>query len=168
MSEDRMNVIIMGRFLGTASGWDQVTDWVVQFYDFQCTNDALKHVKGIVSIISIDHETGIVEFFDDNDDVLLREDFIDFVTRHNFPRFQELKKMSRPQAVSINGKVYVGETHQDAINQFLEKLTEHQCFRFYCDAEDGGEISFGSINRKGEYEVEKNYHNARMKMYFLG
>lgn len=34
MIEERMEVIVMGRALGTASGWDQADNEAIFFYDF--------------------------------------------------------------------------------------------------------------------------------------
>jgi hypothetical protein len=58
--DEPMEMRILGRTIGTATGWDQSTDWGVCFYGPQF-NDIGKHVFGIESAESvyIDFETGI-------------------------------------------------------------------------------------------------------------
>lgn len=65
MSEEhnaRMPVKFCGIVLGTASGWDQVADEVLHFYDFTSSRSDLPNAVGG---ISIDYLNGRIEFYDD-------------------------------------------------------------------------------------------------------
>jgi len=65
MSE-RMEVIALGIKLGTASGWDQVTDWGLTFYDYK------SNLTGIPEgDLYIDFETGSLQITDESNTVLM-------------------------------------------------------------------------------------------------
>lgn len=60
--EDRMEVKFCGIILGSASGWDQIADQIIHFYDFVSSIAVLPDAVGG---ISIDYLNGLVEFYDD-------------------------------------------------------------------------------------------------------
>jgi hypothetical protein len=69
--DERINVKILGRTIGTAIGWDQVADEVVFFYDFASNgknglpNGGLQfdYLSGTIEVIAEDGRT-IVETHD--------------------------------------------------------------------------------------------------------
>lgn len=62
-------------------GWDDVTDFGMQFYDVVFLEDFGSVKKGEkFPLLFIDFESGIVELYDDNDNVIKRQHFIAHVT----------------------------------------------------------------------------------------
>lgn len=66
-----MKVKILGKVIGTASGWDQVTDDGVQFYDYK---GSIKELDGCDNFY-FDWVTGKVELYDDEGEVLATYDY---------------------------------------------------------------------------------------------
>lgn len=65
VEEDRVPISILGKEIGTGTGWDQLDSWAIIFYDFQ-PNDLgqqfLKQSKVKENTdLCIDYETGNVE-----------------------------------------------------------------------------------------------------------
>lgn len=71
---DRMDVIVVGRKFGTASGWDRVADEILCFYDFEPAPD-LPPAHFQPGLLQIDFENGIVETVVD-DEVIGRKDLV--------------------------------------------------------------------------------------------
>lgn len=61
--QDEMLVRVMGRALGTASGWDRIDDDILFFYDFKPSIDALKPLGGG---FAVDLERGLFIRYDDD------------------------------------------------------------------------------------------------------
>jgi hypothetical protein len=66
LDNQRMVIRVMGVKLGTASGWDQVTDWGVNFYDAEF-NEFGKSIFEVdaTSGVYIDFDTGEWQVNDD-------------------------------------------------------------------------------------------------------
>lgn len=64
-----MDVTILGLSIGTASGWDEWSDFGLVFYDFE-PNDHGKLFLGALRVVTgtlaIDFNTGVVEACDDD------------------------------------------------------------------------------------------------------
>lgn len=86
MSQDRMNVQVFGRIIGTASGWDQPTDFGLNFYDFQPNEVGVQflgnNLNGLVDpVLFIDAaETGEAEVYHgkEGNEVVSFSDTLDF------------------------------------------------------------------------------------------
>jgi len=75
-----MNVTIMGRLVGTATGWDQSGDTSMQFYDFEPAIGV--SVPMDTNLITWDYLTGTVEFYNhDGTVVLATKDAIEWMQR---------------------------------------------------------------------------------------
>ena len=79
MGDSRMEVTVVGINIGTASGWDQVTDNGIQFYDFIPNS-----IFGLLNAdIYIDTETGVWEQYnEEGTEVINKGIFIDLVHRY--------------------------------------------------------------------------------------
>jgi hypothetical protein len=87
MSKDRMPLIIMGRVIGTASGWDQVGDTMLYFYDVDTKGDL-----GFPAPfdMAFDYLTGAIELYGNvGQTVLTRVDGLDYLAQHGFDRHIE-------------------------------------------------------------------------------
>lgn len=62
-----MEMQVLGKIMGTASGWDQVTDWGIHFYDAQLNDLGKKFVPdwpaGKSCDLFIDFDKGVVEAY---------------------------------------------------------------------------------------------------------
>lgn len=69
----RLEYTILGRLVGTASGWDQFSDWGMSLYDFD-------PVPGVAipscSSLYFDSETGLMEAYDDDDRSIWKADAV--------------------------------------------------------------------------------------------
>lgn len=69
---DRLPWTILGRNIGTASGWDHADAFVMQLYDFEPADD----VDLPSGTLCIDFEKGIAETFDDEGKTLISKDIV--------------------------------------------------------------------------------------------
>ncbi len=72
MDDERVPFTVLGRAIGTASGWDQTTEQGIVLYDFQ-------PAKGIpleAGDLSFDSETGMFERYDDAGEVVWSQDAV--------------------------------------------------------------------------------------------
>ena len=72
MSAERLDWEVMGRLVGTATGWDQQDTWVMMLYDFV-------PVEGIpfpTGDVTFDFERGTVTLYNDDG---VATDVVDFV-----------------------------------------------------------------------------------------
>ena len=74
----RMDVVVLGRYLGTASGWDQMTDWIVGFYDFE-PGTGVDLPSGFMQIDL--ENTGNIEFVDDEGNVTQTFDAVEILPK---------------------------------------------------------------------------------------
>ena len=58
MTEDRIEVIVLGRKIGTATGWDELDTAVFAFYDFIPEQNAK---VGACSALDVYYDAGITE-----------------------------------------------------------------------------------------------------------
>jgi hypothetical protein len=70
--EKRVDWTVLGRVIGTATGWDQVDTFVMMLYDFEPAVD----VDLPTGDINIDFENGVVETFDDAGKVTSSKDIV--------------------------------------------------------------------------------------------
>lgn len=68
MNEDRMKVKVIGIVLGTASGWDEVSDFLLTFYDFETDLPGIPDGHLTVGL-----ESGIFQVTDEDGEVLLED-----------------------------------------------------------------------------------------------
>jgi hypothetical protein len=75
-----MNVIFCGRLFGTASGFDQVADEILYFYDFVWAKRGYDHFA--CDDLEIDYGLGLLKgYASENDGTpLWSEDIVDFMT----------------------------------------------------------------------------------------
>lgn len=69
---ERSEWTVLGRMIGTATGWDQADTFVIALYDFQ----PAKGVALPAGILTIDFANGTAETFDDNGVVLVSKDIV--------------------------------------------------------------------------------------------
>lgn len=70
--EKRVDWTVLGRVIGTATGWDQCDTFVMMLYDFEPAND----VDLPAGDINIDFENGVVETFNEEGKVVLSKDIV--------------------------------------------------------------------------------------------
>lgn len=63
---DRMDATVAGRYLGTASGWDELDSWAIVLYDFE-PNDTYKSVFPKCEYLNVLYDDGLLEFCDSDD-----------------------------------------------------------------------------------------------------
>lgn len=61
-----MEVKILGKIVGNASGWDEMSEVEVMYYDFQPNWDKMEGLRGYD--ISINLETGQIAGYDEEDE----------------------------------------------------------------------------------------------------
>ena len=61
MSEERIDVTILGKTIGTASGWDEFSDFCLGFYDFKSSAD---HIPD-ADCLAVDLNTGVLSIEND-------------------------------------------------------------------------------------------------------
>ncbi len=69
MEKERITVTVLGYELGTSSGWDDVGDYVLAFYDFKPTIKGLKAhipVNNNLPQLQVDLENGRIDVFYNN------------------------------------------------------------------------------------------------------
>ena len=73
----KIKVTILGRVIGTASGWDEVGDQCLSFYDFApAKNVDLQKC----SSISVSFDSGVIEGYDDKgESVIFSKDAVDII-----------------------------------------------------------------------------------------
>lgn len=78
MTGERMPVEVMGLTLGTADGWDDHGDFMLQYYDFQpdITIFGLEPGDLVFSFTK-----GVIERYDDAGEVAMRVDMLDTLAR---------------------------------------------------------------------------------------
>ena len=92
---ERLDVIVCGRMLGTSDGWDMVTDECLLFPDFLPTEPNLFKMKMDQRVtLQVDLQNGWLEIFDDGQTIdegnqpkpILKTDLVEFLSkfvRHN-------------------------------------------------------------------------------------
>lgn len=73
MSRTRTDWPILGRNVGTATGWDQQDTFVITIYEFEPNSKYPKLLKGDVTV---DFEKGTMELYDDNGDITNSVDLV--------------------------------------------------------------------------------------------
>lgn len=73
-NSERLDWIVLGRLIGTATGWDQADTFVIMLYDFEPVEAlALDLPSGGVNI---DFESGKLETYDEHGDTLVSVDLV--------------------------------------------------------------------------------------------
>lgn len=70
--DKRVDWTVLGRVIGTATGWDQADTFVMMLYEFEPADD----VDLLAGDINIDFEKGVVEAFDDEGNVTSTKDIV--------------------------------------------------------------------------------------------
>jgi hypothetical protein len=68
--QERFEWVVLGRVIGTATGWDQADTFVMQIYDFEPDKE-INLPKA--DCLTIDFEKGVAQIYDD--DGQLKQDF---------------------------------------------------------------------------------------------
>lgn len=68
----RLPWTVLGREIGTATGWDQADTFVMQLYDFQ----PAENVDLPAGTLCINFESGVAETYDDDGKVLISKDIV--------------------------------------------------------------------------------------------
>jgi hypothetical protein len=71
--ERRLPWTLLGRLIGTASGWDQADTFVMQLYDFE----PAKGVDLPSGTISVNFESGLVETWDEEGKPITSRDVVE-------------------------------------------------------------------------------------------
>lgn len=69
---ERLPWTVLGREIGTASGWDQADTFVMQLYDFE----PAASVDLPPGTLCINFETGLAETYDEDGKVLISKDIV--------------------------------------------------------------------------------------------
>lgn len=78
MPDKREPCSILGRYVGTASGWDQVDDWSLCLYDFE-PYEGFYATKG--TTLTVDFERGVVQSVSDDGKVEYEADMLETLNR---------------------------------------------------------------------------------------
>lgn len=70
--DQRLPWTVLGREIGTATGWDQADTFVMQLYDFKPADN----VDLPSGTLCINFESGVAETYDDNGKVLISKDIV--------------------------------------------------------------------------------------------
>lgn len=84
MSDDgRLRVVILGRFFGTATGWDQPIDNTLQFYGFiPAANVPLRSAD----VFAVLYDSGIMEYYNDNGEATEQFDVVEFIATNQLDK----------------------------------------------------------------------------------
>lgn len=77
MSDGRLRVVILGRFFGTAEGWDQPIDTTLQFYDFIPAENVPLRAADVFAVL---YDAGIMEYYDDAGNTSEQFDIVEFLS----------------------------------------------------------------------------------------
>lgn len=92
-----MKVIILGRDIGTASGWDEISLNEIVFYDFKSSD--LEKLDSAYSLF-VNFEDGFYQLFYENDNESELFDLPTLVMK--YPRTTKLDKMKPTKLVFVN------------------------------------------------------------------
>lgn len=76
-ADDRFDVLILGRKIGTTDGWDGAGEHILHFYNFISTTPMLEAPPG--AGICIDFETGDIEIYDAEGEPISKSDALDII-----------------------------------------------------------------------------------------
>lgn len=80
---ERMEVILLGRFFGTASGWDEMFEAGYQFYDFEpATGVNLPSV----SCLGVLYDQGLIEGYNDSGEVGFSYDLVEVISTNTLDK----------------------------------------------------------------------------------
>lgn len=88
-SDGPMDCDLLGRVIGTASGWDEYNDWGIVFYDF-VPNEIMKSSLPSTDHLYIDFEAGYVSYSlknDKGDDISITIDIVELLKDKNLEFF---------------------------------------------------------------------------------
>lgn len=80
---DRLRVVILGRFFGTAEGWDQPIDNTLQFYDFIPAEGVPLRSADVFAVL---YDAGIMEYYHDSGEVSEQFDIVEFLATNDLDR----------------------------------------------------------------------------------
>jgi hypothetical protein len=127
---------ILGREIGTATGWDQADTFIMQLYDFM----PAAGVDLPSGTISINFETGMVESWDDNGQIIKARDIVTAVCALSC--FSQKPPVSREMEKYVEIRPVVMEGSPDAHNVFLKVTNQSFCVTPYgCETKEDAEWS---------------------------
>jgi len=75
MNEDRVEFTVLGRLLGTGTGWDDIGTNRMLLYDFESAKEYALPNGNLI----IDFEDGSFEYYDEDGDILASFDILDIM-----------------------------------------------------------------------------------------
>lgn len=77
MSDSHLRVVILGRFFGTAEGWDQPIDNTLQFFDFVPAENVPLRSADTFAVL---YDAGVIEYYDEEGGVVEQHDLVEFLS----------------------------------------------------------------------------------------
>lgn len=78
MTDKREPCSILGRYIGTATGWDQTDDWALCFYYFE-PYEGFHATKA--ETLNVDFEKGVIQSIDDEGVIIYEADMLETLNR---------------------------------------------------------------------------------------
>lgn len=79
VAEERFDVVILGRKIGTANGWDDVAPYAMVFYNFQPVEELPEIIKTSDNITILYDQGLLVDYADDDGSEIYQLDLVSLV-----------------------------------------------------------------------------------------